>query len=102
MVESIIQEWKQYVVSIKRFNDRSSDDFYEEDRIPSLYFQLADFLQCHETVLRKWTMEYLQLHRKDILIRWWVTHVTEWAMDQIERFPKKSFTYVCMKIGIVL
>jgi hypothetical protein len=89
-VRSVLEEWKYYIHEINQFHNGRSDNYYVEDRIPVLFRQLASFLQENEPILRDWMMGYVQTYRKEILIRWYITHVSEWAMDQIKRFPKKK------------
>jgi len=88
-VHDIIKEWKRYCTDIHRFHDPHSDDHYEENRIPILFRELALFLLTHEPILREWMMGYIERHRDEIMHRWWTNHLTEWAQDRMERFPKK-------------
>ena len=90
MIQTILEEWKYLIDRINQFHDRKSDDYYEEGHVLPLFHKLASFLQMYESEMRKWMMNYLQAHRRDILVRWWTDHVKEWAMDQIKRFPDKK------------
>jgi len=85
----ILKEWEMRTKDIDQFN-KEGPYYHNGKRVIQLYRELAEFLQINEPAMRQWMMEYLDKNRKEVFTTWWTTHVSEWAKDQIQKYPKKK------------
>lgn len=85
-----LTEWEKRTKEIKEFQNEKGIHYYNVRRVIELFRELSVFLRTNEPALCSWMMEYLANHRKEIFVRWWGTHVSEWAAEQVSRFPSKQ------------
>lgn len=87
---ALLKEWGTRIKDVCEFENITSDYYRNGKRAIQLFRELADFLRMHEPALRIWMTEYLAKNRAEIFVKWWSTHVSEWAKDQMNKFPKKK------------
>lgn len=66
---------------IHEFENKTGHYYHNGKRVIQLFKELAEFLRTHEPAMRQWMMEYLDKNRKEIFVKWWSNHVSEWAKD---------------------
>ena len=85
-----LKEWQTRIADIKEFQNEKGNYYYNVRRVIDHFRELSTFLRTNEPALRTWMMEYLTKHRKEIFVKWWTNHVSEWAQEQVSRFPRKE------------
>jgi hypothetical protein len=87
----LIEKWNLFIKEIQQFKNKDSRYHYNVKRAMQLYRELAAFLRTNEPVLRAWMVSYLGKYRRQIFVRWWCMHVSQWATEQIkDNFPEKK------------
>jgi hypothetical protein len=87
----LIEKWTTFVKEIHQFEHSHSRYYHNVKRAMQHYRELAEFLRANEPVLRAWMLAYLEKHRRQIFVRWWSNHVSQWATEQIkDNFPEKK------------
>jgi hypothetical protein len=83
-------EWKNRVGDIWSFRCNFTPHYRNGKRVIQHFRELAEFIKTHEPAMHQWMMTYLEKHRNEIFLKWWSTHVSEWAKDHAQRFPTKK------------
>lgn len=78
---TVFKEWEARVDSIREFEKKESSYYHNGKRVIQLYRELLDFLRSHEPAWRQWMTDYLEKNRKEIFVKWWVTHVDKWVHE---------------------
>ena len=85
-----LTEWKKRIADIDEFKNEKGNYYYNVRRVIDHFRELSVFLRKNEPAFRSWMMEYLEKHRREIFVKWWSGHVSEWAKDQVNRYPRKQ------------
>lgn len=88
-IENLFKEWDQHLQLIKEIDVPYKTGCGNVNLCVERFRALAEFLMQNLGTLREWMMTYLEEHRKEIFLTFWMNHIHKWMLGHLDYFQRE-------------